>query len=371
MKSKRALPVIIALTIVGVFGATLWFLWAKSRPKAVVVETERPAVRDVVRKVVASGTIEPRREIEIKPRISGILRRLYVKPGKSIKKGELIGEVQVIPDVVGVNDAKLRLRSASVTLERSKRDLDRFVALDARGFGSKMEIDNLRSAYEIAQEERKAAEDRVQLLVSGAAGKTPQGAASTRVESTIDGTVLSVPVKEGSSVINASSFNPGTTIALVADMGDMIFKGRVDESEVAKLRVGMPVQIVIGAMEDTKLTGALEQIAPKSQVKDGTTEFEIEAAVHVSPGLVVRAGYSANANIVLDHRDKVLTINESMLIFDKEHRFVEVQTGPQQFEKREVKLGLSDGIRAEVLSGVGEKDVLRKPVRAVAAGTKI
>src|SRR5882724_7266762 len=133
----------------------------------------------------------------------------------------------------------------------------------------------------------------------------------------------------------------------------------------------MPVQIVIGAMEDTKLTGALEQIAPKSEVKDSTTEFEIEAAVHVSPGLVVRAGYSANANIVLDHRDKVLTINESMLIFDKEHRFVEVQISPQQFEKREVKLGLSDGIRAEVLSGVEEKDLLRKPVRAVATETKI
>jgi HlyD family secretion protein len=154
-------------------------------------------------------------------------------------------------------------------------------------------------------------------------------------------------------------------------MGDMIFRGRVDESEVAQLRAGMPVQIVIGAMEDTKLTGALEQIAPKSQVKDGTTEFEIEAAVHIAPGLIVRAGYSANANIVLDHRDKVLTINESMLLFDKEHRFVEVQTSPQQFEKREVKLGLSDGIRAEVLSGIGEKDLLRKPVPAVATGTKI
>src|SRR6185436_12389012 len=197
MKSKRVIPVVVALAIVGVFSATLWFLWAKSRPKPVAVETERPAVRDIVRKVVASGTIEPRKEIEIKPRISGILRRLNVKPGKSIKKGDLIGEVQLIPDVVSVNDAELRLRSAGVALERAKRDLDRMTALDARGFGSKMELDNLRSAYDMAQEERRAAESRVRLLREGAAGKTPQAAAATRVESTVDGTVLAVPVKEG------------------------------------------------------------------------------------------------------------------------------------------------------------------------------
>jgi HlyD family secretion protein len=371
MKTKRVLPVVIALGILGLFGATLWFLWAKSRPKPVAVETERAAVGDVVRKVVASGTIEPRKEIEIKPRISGILRRLNVQPGKAVKRGDLIGEVQIIPDVVGVNDAELRLRSAALNMERAKRDLDRAVALDARGLVAKMEMDNLRSAHDIAQEERRAAESRVQLLREGASGKGSNAGASTRVESTVDGTVLSVPVKEGSSVINANSFNAGTTIALVADMGDMIFKGRVDETEVAKLRVGMPVEIVIGAIEDKKLSGTLEQIAPKSQVKDGTTEFEIEAAVHVPPGLVVRAGYSANANIVLDRRDKVLTINESVLTFEKEHRFVEVQTGPQQFERREVRLGLSDGIRVEVLSGLRAEDVLRKPLRATASGGKI
>jgi HlyD family secretion protein len=371
MKSKRFIPVIVALTIIGVFGATMWFLWAKSRPKPVAVETERASVRDIVRKVVASGTIEPRKEIEIKPRISGILRRLNVQPGKSIKKGDLIGEVQLIPDVVGVNDAVLRLRSSALNLERAKRELDRAVALDTRGFVAKMELDNLRSQFEIAQEERGAAESRVQLLREGVAGKTPKGAASTRVESTVDGTVLVVPVKEGSSVINASSFNPGTTIAVVADMNDLLFRGRVDESEVAKLRVGMPAEIVIGAVEDKKLSGALEQIAPKSQVKDGTTEFEIEAAVRVSPGVVVRAGYSANANIVLDRRDKVLTINESVLTFDKDRRFVDVETGPQRFEKREVHLGLSDGIHVEVLSGLKDRDVLRKPTRAVASGGKI
>lgn len=371
MRSKRIFPILIACSILLMFGATLWFLWTKSRPKPVVVETEHPARREIIHKVVASGTMEPRKEIEIKPRIAGILRRLIVQPGKLVKKGELIGEIQVIPDAVSLNDAVLRLRSATLGLERAKRELERVKKLGVSGGAALMEEDNLRSDYAIAEEELKAAENRVLLLRVGAAGKTKNASASTRVESTVDGMVLTVPVKEGSSVINANSFNPGTTIAVVADMSDMIFKGRVDEAEVSKLRVGMPVEIVIGALETKKIPGTLEHIAPKSQVKDGTTEFEIEVAVRIPDGLVVRAGYSANANIVLDRRENALSINESLLVFDKDKRFVEVQVAPDKFEKREVRLGLSDGIRVEVLSDLTEKDLLRKPRRAVVPGSRL
>jgi HlyD family secretion protein len=187
---------------------------------------------------------------------------------------------------------------------------------------------------------------------------------STEVESTVDGTVLSVVVREGASVIQANSFNPGTTIVSVADMTDMIFKGRVDESEVGKLKEGMPVEIVVGALEDLKFAGKLERISPKSLAKEGTTEFEIEAAFKTPEGVMVRAGYSANANIVLARREKVLAINEGLLVFDGPKRFVEVQVAPNKFEKREVKVGLSDGIKAEVLSGVGPGDVLKKPRKA-------
>jgi HlyD family secretion protein len=371
MKAKRVLPIVIALCIFGMFGGTLWFLWAKSRAKPVATETEKPLRTDIVKKVVASGTIEPRKEIEIKPRISGILRSLAVQPGQKVKKGDLIGEVQVIPDVVNLNEAELRLRSAKLAAERGKRELDRAETLGSRGAAALGELDKLRSDYALALEELRGAESRVRLVREGTIGRAAGATASTRVESTIDGTVLTVPIKEGSSVINASGFNPGTTIAAVADMNDMVFRGRVDESEVGKLKEGMPVDIVVGALEDTKFTGKLERIAPKSQVKDGSTEFEIEAAFRPPEKAVVRAGYSANANIVLDRRDKVLAINESALLFEKELRFVEVQTAPLQFEKREVHLGLSDGVRVEVLSGLAERDVVRKPKRQGAPGNKL
>jgi HlyD family secretion protein len=366
MKTKRLFPFAIAVLIIGMFGGTLWFLWAKSRPKAVVLATETPVVTDIVRKVVASGTIEPRKEIEIKPRISGILRKLTVLPGQQVKSGDIIGEVQVIPDVVSLNEAELRERSSRLAVERARRELDRATKLGASGATALGELDKLRSDYELAVEELRAAEARVRLVRVGVAIKARGAAASTSVESTVTGTVLTVPVKEGSSVINANSFNPGTTVAVVADLSDMIFKGRVDESEVGKLRNGMPVEIVVGALEDSKFVGTLEHIAPKSQVKDGTTEFEIEAAFRPTSDVVVRAGYSANANIVLDRRQRVLAINESMLTFDKDRRFVEVEVAPTRFERREVRLGLSDGVRVEVLSGVRKENVLRKPARGTA-----
>jgi HlyD family secretion protein len=369
MKSKRVFPVVVAVVIVGMFGGTLWFLWAKSRPKPVELVTERPVVTDIVKKVVASGTIEPRKEIEIKPRISGILRKLNVLPGQRVNKGDILGEVQVIPDVVSLNEAELRERSSKLAVERARREMNRADKLGASGAAALGELDKLRSDYELAVEELRAAEARVQLVREGVAGKARGSAASTFVESTVAGTVLTVPVREGSSVINANSFNPGTTVAVVADMTDMIFKGRVDESEVGKLRTGMPVEIVVGALEDTRFVGTLEHIAPKSQVKDGTTEFEIEAAFRPPSDVVVRAGYSANANIVLDRRQQVLAINESLLSFEKDRRFVEVEVAPTRFERREVRLGLSDGVRVEVISGVQKNNVLRKPIRGAVGST--
>ena len=371
MKARRFFPFVIASFIVFIFGGTLWFLWAKSRPKPVGIQTERPAVADIVKKVVASGTIEPRKEIEIKPRISGILRKLAVLPGQRVKRGEVIGEVQVIPDVVSLNEAELRLKAASLNVERSRRELERLEKLGPQGAATAMEVDKLRSDHEMAQEEEKAARLRVLLVREGAAGKVRGSSASTMVESTVDGMVLTVPIKEGSSVIQANNFNPGTTVAVVADMADMIFKGRVDESEVGKLRLGMPVEIVVGALEDIKFQGKLEHIAPKSQVKDGTTEFEIEAAFRPPENVTVRAGYSANANIVLDKRERVLAINESLLTFEKDRRFVEVEVGPLRFEKREVRLGLSDGVRVEVISGIDKGAVLKKPRRDGPSSGKI
>ncbi len=362
MKKKRnIIPVLAAVVVVGLFGTTLWFLWAKSRPKAVATEIEGPIVSDIVRKTVAAGALQPRKEIEIKPKVSGILKHLYVEAGKRVKAGDLIAEVQIIPDVISLNEAQLRLQSAKFNAERAKRELVRGQTLGSRGAASMGDLDKLRTDAELAAEELHAADTRVRLVREGAVGKSKT--ASTQVQSTVDGTVLSVLLREGSSVINANSFNPGTTIASVADMTDMVFKGRVDEAEVGKLREGMPVEIVVAALEDSTFKGSLERISPKSLANPGITEFEIEAAFHPPDGVIVRAGYSANANIVLARRDKVLAINEGLVTFEGDKRFVEVQVAPGKFDKREVKLGLSDGLKVEVLSGVAPGDKMRKPVR--------
>jgi HlyD family secretion protein len=362
MRAKKIIPSLIAIVIVGLFGSTMWFLYAKSRPKPVGIETDKPFVGDIVKKSVAAGAIQPRKEIEIKPKVSGILKSLYTEAGKRVKRGDRIADVQIIPDVVNLNEAELRLGSSKLTAERAKRELDRGSALGASGAAAVGELDKLRSDYDLAMADLHAAEARVRLVREGAVSKSK--GSSLQVESTVDGTVLSVLVREGASVIQANSFNPGTTIISVADMTDMIFRGRVDESEVGRLKEGMPVEIVVGALEDQRFQGTLERIAPKSLAKEGTTEFEIEAAFKTPEGVMVRAGYSANANIVLGRRDKVLAINEGLLTFDGGKRFVEVQVAPNKFEKREVKLGLSDGIKAEVISGVGANDILKKPRRA-------
>jgi HlyD family secretion protein len=365
MRAKKLVPFTVAVVIVGMFGATLWFLWAKSRPKPVGIETDKPLVTDIIKKSVAAGAIQPRKEIEIKPKVSGILKALYVEAGRVVKKGDPIADVQIIPEMLSLNEAELKLTSARLNQDRTKRELVRAETLGQRGAAALGELDKLRADHEQAVQELKSAEMRVQLVREGAVGRSKS--AATRVESTVDGTVLAVLVREGSSVIMANNFNPGTTIVSVADMSDMIFKGRVDESDVGKLRDGMPVEIVVGALEDLRFAGKLERIAPKSLAKEGATEFEIEAAFRIPKGVTVRAGYSANANIVLARRDKVLAINEGLIVFDGEKRFVEVQVKPGQFEKREVKLGLSDGLKVEVLSGLSSADVLKKPRRATPA----
>lgn len=369
-RRSNAVPVVIATCIVALFAGTLWFLWSKSRPKPVAVETERPFMGEVIKKSTAAGAIQPRKEVEIKPKVSGILKTLFVEPGRPVKKGDVIAEVQIIPDVLNLNEAELRMRQAQLNLERTKRELDRVAALGPRGAAPLMELDKARTDHSIAEEEVAAARNRIELLRVGAVRGAKGGGVSTRIESTVDGTVLAILVREGNSVINANSFNPGTTIATVADMTDMIFKGRVDESEVGRLKEGMPVEIVVGALEDRKFAGTLTYISPKSATKEGATEFEIEAAFRPPGDVVVRAGYSANANIVLERRDKVLVLHESLLSFDGDKPFVDVQVAPDKYEKRSVKLGLSDGIKAEVLGGVGTQDVLRKPVRNEATGGK-
>lgn len=356
---KRLLPFLIVVLIIGVFAGTLLFLYQKSQEQPVVFEIEQPLVTDIIKKTVATGSLVPRQEIEIKPRVSGVISKLYVEPGQVIEKDALIADIQIIPDMLDLNRAEAAVSSARISFENAKRELERNRTLFERSVISDAELSRFQLDFELRKQELNTATNNVALIRNGAISKSNK--VSNQVRSTVVGMVLEVPVEEGESVIESNTFNAGTTVAMVADMTDMIFQGRVDESEVGKLREGMDLSIQIGAVEGERLRGKLEYIAPKGVATEGVIEFEIRAAIEPREDVLVRAGYSANADIVLDRRDKVLAINEGLLQFEDGKPFVEVETGPQTFEKRSVEVGLSDGINIEVLNGLEQSTKIKKP----------
>jgi HlyD family secretion protein len=355
---KKLLVACAALGVLGLFAGTLYFLWAKSRKPQVVYQTESPRRATIIKKAVSTGSVVPRQEVAIKPRVSGIVERLHVQAGAPVRQGDLIARILLVPDMVRLNDAQGRLERAKIALASAEQDHSRNQALLRDGLLAAGAFLPFQTGLENAQAELKAAADNLDLIQKGISRSTGS-ASNTLVRSTISGTVLEVPVKVGHSVIETNTFNEGTTLATVADMGDMIFQGKVDESEVGKLRPGMTLLLTIGALEGHRPEARLEHIAPKGVEKDGAIQFEIRAALRPQPDLVIRANYSANADIVLDRRDDVLALNEGLLQFEDGKQLVEVEVAPQRFEKREVKTGLSDGIQIEIVAGLSEKDKVK------------
>ena len=355
---RRLLPLLIAGLVLVAFGWTLYFLYEKSREKPVTFETEQPKKMDIVSKTVAAGSIVPRREVTIKPRVSGVLEKLYVEPGNPVKAGDLIAKIKIIPNVVSVNSAEARVEAAKISALNAEGEYERLKALFAERLISQTEFNRAELEVQLAKQEHEAAKDNLQLVKEGAIRGS--GKVSNLVRATVSGMVIEVPVKEGASVTEANNFNEGTTIAAVADMSDLIFQGFVDESEVSKLKEGMPVSIAIGAIEGERYSGKLEYISPKGVDHEGTIEFEVRAALSLKEGAFVRANYSANADIILKRKDSVLAIREALVSFEKTPS-VEVQNRPQEFERRPVRLGLSDGIHVEVLEGVKASDKLKVP----------
>jgi len=365
---RRIVPLLLALGIVGAFVLTLLFLYQKSQAKPVAFETTKPVVMDIVKKAVAPGAIVPRREIAIKPHVSGTLEKLYIEPGQVVKDRQLLAKIQIIPNVVALNNAESAIRSAQIGYDNAQSQMRRYQQLFDQKLMGETEFNQFKLGLALKRQELETAQSNRELIKEGASKRT--GKASNLVNSTVEGMVLDVPVKEGASVIEANNFNEGTTIASIADMGDMIFLGRVDESEVGKLSPGMPVTITVGALGEERLQGSLEYIAPKGKEKEGTIEFEVKAAVKLKEGVLVRANYSANADIILDTRTAVMAIEERLVQFDKGKAFVEVETAPQAFSRREVKLGLSDGINVEVLSGIDANARIKKPLSEAPADPK-
>lgn len=357
---KKIVRTVVVLALVGLFGGSLFMLWNKDRKDPVVFSAKTPFVTTIVKKTVATGAIEPRKEIEIKPQVSGIIEKLYVEPGKHVKAGDLIAQIRIIPNIASLNEAENRVSRAEISLDNARQEFDRNKKLLDEGVIASASLLPLETTLRQAQQEVAAAKDNLEIIRKGASARFGN-VANTSVRASVSGTVLEVPVKEGFSVIESNNFNPGTTICTVADMDNLIFNGKIDESEVGRIHTGMELMLSIGALSDQQYRATLEYIAPKGLAENGAIQFEIHAALKLQQGQTLRAGYSANADIVLDRREQVLALPESWLTFSGDSAFVEVETAPQQYRKQHVKLGLSDGINVEVLGGVTANDRIKDP----------
>ena len=357
---KKVLLILFVLGLLSTFAGTFYYLYAKSEEPPVVFETTTPQTATIIQKTVATGSVVPRQEVEIKPQISGIVDKLYVEPGDAVKQGDLIAKIIVIPNMVSLNNAENRVNLARIRFEDATLDLDRNRKLVDEGTISRSEFQKVEIAHQNAREELAGAIDNLEIVRKGSTAKS-EASSNTLVRATISGMVLEVPLEAGASVIEANTFNDGTTIATVADMDDMIFEGKVDESEVGKIRPGMELLLTIGAIEGATFEATLEHIAPKGVEEDGAIQFEIRAALAKRDGILIRANYSANADIVLARADDVLAVDESLLQFEDGKPYVEVATAPQTFERRDVEVGLSDGIMIEIASGLSAEDEIKNP----------
>ncbi|MCW3805845.1 efflux RND transporter periplasmic adaptor subunit [Plebeiibacterium marinum] len=357
---KKFLKILLGISTVVLFGWVVYYLYNQSKKDPVVYETASVEISDIVKKTVATGSVIPRKEIEIKPQESGIITEIYVEAGDEVKKGELIAKVQIIPEMVQVNNAESQLNKAKIRFKNAEIEYKRKKDLYDGGVIAESEYLDEVMAYENAKEDMNAADNNLQLIKEGVTRK--MGAqTNTIIKATIDGMVLDVPVEVGNSVIKSNTFNDGTTVAILADMGNMIFKGKVDETEVGKIKEGMDLELSIGAIEEQKYNAKLEFIAPKGVEENGAIQFEIKAAVNLKEGQFIRSGYSATADIVLDRRDSVYVIKEKLITFSNDSAFVDVEIADQQFEKREIETGLSDGIQIEVKEGLSKDDKIKVP----------
>lgn len=355
---KKVLKIVIGIVILVVFVGTIAYLYKKSQAKPVIFDTTTAQVNNIVKKTVATGKVVPRKEIEIKPQVSGIISELYVEAGQKVKKGDMIAKVRIIPNMIALNEAESRVNRAKISLDNAQQNYNRQKPLYDNRVIAIAELQNYELALKTSHEDLDAAENNLQLIRDGIS-KTSGAISNTIIRSTIEGMVLTVPVEVGNSVIESNTFNDGTTIVTVADMGEMIFKGKVDESEVGKLHEGMELIMTVGAIDTEKFTAKLEHISPKGVEENGAIQFEIRAAVKLKDNMFIRAGYSANADIVLESRDSVLSVQESLVKYEADSAWVEVETAPQVFKNRTIKTGLSDGVNVEVISGITKKDKIK------------
>ena len=350
----------LVVLVIALLALVMKFFADKNSKAVVEFETEQPFKTTIAREIVATGKVNPEEEIEIKPQVSGIIDEILVEEGDKVKKGDLIARIRVVPNEQNLAAASSRVRSLRLSADNAAVLFNRNKTLFEKGIISKQDFENSELQYNQAKQSLQQAQTDYQIIKKGsAAGKG--STANTNVIAQISGTILEIPVREGNQVIQSNTFNAGTTIATIADMSKMIFEGKVDESEVGKLKEGREIKVKLGAIENKDFPAILTFVAPKGKEVSGAVQFTIKADVTIGKDTYVRAGYSANADIKLEKKDSVLAIKESLLQFNRftDKPFVEIETEDQKFKKKNVKLGISDGINVEILEGVKKEDKIK------------
>ena len=348
----------ISVLIAGSLFAAAFFVKTNNK-SAITFETEKMFKTSIEKKTVVTGKVIPEDEVEITPQIQGIIDGIFVEEGDQVNNGDLLAKIKVVPNEQNLNSAEGRLANSKIILKNAKIEYERNKSLFKNGIISKQQFDNVELNYNQAKLDVSNSKSDLQIIRLGSKGGS--ASANTNIRATVAGTVLEIPVEKGDQVIASNSFNAGTTVATIADLNKMIFEGKVDEAEVGKLVIGMPLEVNLGAVEDKSLKAKLKFIAPKGNEEQGAVQFKIEADLFLNDSIFVRAGYSANASLVLERKDSVMAISESLLQFDSktEEPYVEIEVGDQKFERKDIEIGISDGVNVEIITGISEDDKIK------------
>lgn len=348
----------VVILFFGVVFAIGYFIRTNAK-SLVEYETKTPQILSIENKIVVTGKVIPEDEVEIKPQISGIIEKLFVEEGDLVSNGNLLAKVKVVPNEQSLNTAKGRLSNARLVLRNAKVEYERNKILFNKEIISRQSFENIELSYNQAKQNVENAKSDLEIIQLGSTGGSK--IANTNIRAIVQGTILEIPVKEGDQVIESNTFNAGTTIATIADLNKMIFEGKVDEAEVAKLVIGMPLKVTLGALEDIEFDAQLKFIAPKGNEEQGTVQFKVEGDVFLDDKVVVRAGYSANASLVIEKKDSIMAIPEALLQFDKETNkpYVEIESNKGNFLRKKIRTGISDGINVEILSGIELGDKIK------------
>ena len=355
MKLKN---ILIILLILGFLFAIAYFVRTNST-SSIEYDTSSPFISSIQKTSVVTGTVIPEDEVDIKPQLNGIIDNILVEEGDIVEVGQLIAIIKVVPDERSVYGARAQVTAARLTGQTAERQINRAKELFEKQIISQQDYEDAELNYNTAKENLIAAQNDLEILRKGSVAGS--STANTNIRATVSGTILEIPVKLGDQVIAANNFNEGTSVAIIADLNEMIFEGQVDEAEVGKLELGQSLKVNMAAIPGREFDAILKFVAPKGTEQGGAVQFKIEADLTLDEDTFVRAGYSANGSLVVENKQEIMVIAEALLQFDRRTQlpYVEVEISDQNFERRDVTTGLSDGIKVEILSGVSMDDKIK------------